>query len=796
MRKFILTIAATLMLSASAWSQTANSVIIPGKGNIDVEQLNKKIDLSMDISRLSVSELRVLRNAFAARQGYCFMNADLRGIFSATSWYDDIMNKRFDYEGTEKAMKPITYTPAEQAFIAKLKAREDELLKLNFKASPANVVNMDNIVNPFQMSEFDPKLRTMLGRQGFAIVPSEEQQLFHIYERNDYHEFPNFVTTDLYLQVYHMYFDTALKQVERSLFIPMLEEYTYNLYTAMTQRVQEAKIPAMKEAAEWDAAYFAIAYSLLTDKPLPPVADRLQKMVQDEIVNVNGASLNVSVFLEREAPLFDYSIYRPRGHYTRGDDLKRYFKSMMWLQNVPFGTDIPHFLRRALLIADVVGSNAQFTQTYNSLSELITFLLGQPDDISILQVDNIVKQNGVPLDKLMKKDKELAKVQYMVEDLARKQTRIKPKHQLSSPFKINFMPQRYMPDGEVLLEMVDYENEPTKRDAPKGLDVFAAMGVGAAEHVLIGEMHEQNRWDQYSTNLERMKQRMNEINWKETVSNQWMQTLNGLFTQPANAPYFMQSPQWQKKNLNAALASWAELKHDAILYAKQPMGAECGAGGPPEPITRGYVEPNVNYWQKAIDLLDATTSLFKKYGLNDERLLGFSEQMREEAEFLLSVSKKELEGKKLTEEEYSQIEYIGATFENITLGLISEPDQYLMGWDDVEGADKSIAVVADVYTANALNNENKSILYEAVGPAHEIYVVVEIEGYLYLTRGAVFSYREFQEDIMMPRLTDEEWQEQLKEQPDKGIPNWMKEIIVPIGRKKLDNEHVFYSSGC
>ena len=41
-----------------------------------------------------------------------------------------------------------------------------------------------------------------------------------------------------------------------------------------------------------------------------------------------------------------------------------------------------------------------------------------------------------------------------------------------------------------------------------------------------------------------------------------------------NAPYFMLTPQWEKKNLNAALASWAELKHDAILYAKQPMGAE------------------------------------------------------------------------------------------------------------------------------------------------------------------------------------------------------------------------------
>jgi len=119
-----------------------------------------------------------------------------------------------------------------------------------------------------------------------------------------------------------------------------------------------------------------------------------------------------------------------------------------------------------------------------------------------------------------------------------------------------------------------------------------------------------------------------------------------------------------------------------------------------------------------------------------------------------------------------------------------------MGWDDVQGADKSIAVVADVYTANAFNNPNKSVLYEAVGPAHEIYVIVEIEGYLYLTRGAVFSYREFQEGLTAPRLTDEEWQQQLEQQPNMGIPDWMKEIIVPIDNKELDNEHVFYSSGC
>ena len=117
--------------------------------------------------------------------------------------------------------------------------------------------------------------------------------------------------------------------------------------------------------------------------------------------------------------------------------------------------------------------------------------------------------------------------------------------------------------------------------------------------------------------------------------------------------------------------------------------------------------------------------------------------MKEEAEFLLAVSEKELAGKPLTDEEYGQIECIGATFENISLDLVRQPDQYLMGWDDVQGADKKVALVADVYTANADNNPEKSILFEAVGDADEIYVVVEIDGYLYLTHVAVLLDVEF-----------------------------------------------------
>ena len=114
----------------------------------------------------------------------------------------------------------------------------------------------------------------------------------------------------------------------------------------------------------------------------------------------------------------------------------------------------------------------------------------------------------------------------------------------------------------------------------------------------------------------------------------------------------------------------------------------------------------------------------------------------------------------------------------------------------MEGADKKVAIVADVYTANADNNPDKSILFEAVGDADEIYVVVEIGGYLYLTRGSVLSYREFIQPIDQPRLTDEEWQQQLEQNPRKGVPEWMKRIIVPLNNMPEPNEEVFYSSGC
>ena len=797
MKKILL----TMMMIAFTWevsAQESHPVIIPGKGHIDVEQLNKKLPLNINVDNLSIAEIRILRNAVSARQGYCFMNGDLRGIFGATSWYTQKMEDRFWKEENGKAA-PIKYTAAEQAFVQKLKKREDFLKTKNNVAPSGMMVNMENIINSFQLESFDQRLYNAIGKNGFAIVPGEEDQLFHIYERNDYRQFPSFVTTDLYLQAFHMFFDCLLKETEEQKFSPMVTLFVKQNYEQMMQLASTTTDAKIKAAAEHNAAYYAIAYELNTGKSLPVPAS-FSELVKEEINHVNAAETTRSRFLgyteARNMPMFIYNIYRPRGHYTRNETLKRYFCAMMWLQNAPFGTDKDDQLEQALLLAQTIGGNANLTKQYKDITEPITYLMGMPDDVSILQVYAEIQKSGSTVSELINDKKKFDAIRKALEELSKKQSIIKPKFQASSPFKICLMPQRYMPDSEVLQEMVDYESTPTLRDVPKGLDILASIGISSAERILIQELKEQEKWNKYTSNLEQMKKRMGEIDWNQTVANKWIAALKDVNSKNAQYPKFMLSPQWDKKNLNTALASWAELKHDAILYAKQPMGAECGGGGPPEPYVKGYVEPNIAYWTKAIELIDATMDVLRRFDLVTEKGTTAATDLREQAEFLLNCSKKELAGKNLTEQEYRQIETIGSTFENITLNLIKEPDQFLMGWSNVNGADKKISVVADVYTANSYNNPDKSVLYEAVGPAHEIYVVVELDGYLYLTRGAVFSYREFQEDIAAPRKTDEEWQQELQTQPDKGIPNWMKEIIVPLGGKSLDNEHIFYSSGC
>ena len=808
----ILTCLVSLMVACSQ-KQAVVSVPI---SHIDVEQLKDSIDYNMDVTGLPLSDLRVLRNAPAARLGYPFKDAYLRGIYSTTTWYDSLMwnfdakleeldwskfpekeneDWRDHYYRVSDEAGLIKYTQQELDFMKRLKAREDELLQQNFNVPEGLRVNMQNLTNPTQLKEFDSLLCQRLGEDGFAIVPANHEQLFHVYEKNDYNEFPSFVTTDLFLQLYHLYFDCMLRELEENHLMQMMINYTRDMHEILYNMERwSGSDETIERIAHHNAAYYNIAHKLFTGKYIfEPAAGSVEI---EEVNNAMAAENGFSNFMEDYKEItFPYSLFRPRGHYTRSEKLQRYFRGMMWLQTASFGTNHKDEVLAAVMQACALKLAKKSQQNYNRLNSLITILMGQSDNLSLMQVMAEVEKTGLQMEELIHNDQVIAQLTAKLNEIGDKQTRIRPKFEKTSHNKINVMPQRYQPDAEVLQEMVDYDSKPTQRATPKGLDFFASMLVPAAEKVLI---EEGQKWKGFTPMLEKMKQRMQQINWNETIATQWMSTLRALCDRDPqlSLPYFMISPEWDLKDLNAMLASWAELKHDAILYAKQPMGAECGGRGPPAPVVKGYVEPNISFWKKAISLLDNTARLLKEENMLTEKISDATERIREEAQFLLTISEKEVAGKTLSDEEFDQIKCVGATFENISLDLVRQPDQYLMGWSDVQGADKKVALVADVYTANADNNPEKSILFEAVGDADEIYVVVEIGGYLYLTRGAVLSYREFIQPLHMPRLTDEEWQEELKKNPRKGVPDWMKRIIVPLNKMPEPNEEYFYSSGC
>jgi len=811
MKKLLLAACTVALMMACAQKQQAVVTVPPSQ--IDVEKLLDSIDYDMDISGLSLADVRTLRNAPAAQRGFPFKDSYIRDVFLTTTWYDSLMYAFDDnmpyseYESKEDESfydfyyrmideaNIMKYTDQEKAFIKRMQAREDELKQQNFEVEEGLRVNMQNLANPTQLKEFNPQLSLQLGKNGFAIVPARQNQLFQIYEKNDYCDFPNFVTTDLYLQLYHLYFDCMLRELEENKLLQVMTDFSHDMFYAMHRQLNWSGFDeTIEQAAMKNCVYYSIAYYLFTGKYLG--TPDVQKLAQAEAELAMAGMDNYSTFMEDyKEIIYPYSLYRPRGHYTRSEKLQRYFRGMMWLQTANFGLRNKAEVQAAVMQTYAFKYDDKLVKKYKTLDELITFLMGKPDNLTIMQVWAEVKKLDMQMEDLLHSDEAMAKLTAKLNEIGDKQTRIRPKFEKTSHNKINIMPQRYQPDGEVLQEMVDYDNRPTKRATPKGVDFFAAMQVSAAEEILINE---QSAWQGLKPMLEKMKMRMQEITWSETIATEWMSTLRSLCDRDPqlNLPYFMVTKEWDLKDLNAMLASWAELKHDAILYAKQPAGAECGGGGPPEPIVKGYVEPNIGFWKKAITLLESTERLLKEQDMLTEKISDATNRLKEEAQFLLNVSEKELAGKELSDEEFGQLECIGATFENISLDLVRQPDQYLMGWSDVQGADKKVALVADVYTANADNNPNKSILFEAVGDADEIYVVVEIGGYLYLTRGAVLSYREFIQPIDEPRLTDEEWQEQLEKNPRKGVPEWMKRITVPLEKEPEVNEEYFYSSGC
>ena len=787
----------------SAVSAQTDTITNPVSSLLTDTVLPQFIDLKQDISHLSFQELRLLRSYPYAIHGYHFMEADINAFFSAnTKWYNNLVNDIYwdAEEGKGKfaeSYEEVNLTPEEKAFVDRIDARMTELRQHQFIQRDSYYLgNTNNIVNLFQFKDIGKEILEKLQQNNFVITKGNNLQLFHAYEENDYRQVPNFITTDLYLQAFHMYFSYILKSLEKQHIIPTLEMLCHSFNAACIKLAEQTEDESLKDMAEHAATFYAIPYYLLTNKTLT-VPSKYETEYQEEIEHINKQEDNFSDFLSYKDAYFPYSLFKPRGHYTREPQLQAYFKAMMWLQTACFCREQQEQLKRSIFQAAVLCTYKSIDQTpliklYQHIYTPLTFLMGEADNLSIFDIARILeKNNAIHIEDALTAG-QIEKVNQALIELAKHKNNIKPQIEITCRDKINFMPQRYLSDNEVIQKLVDV-NPNSQRAYPKGLDVFATFGTGTAESLLIDFYKEPNNWSEYSKELQQLKDKFKTSKSTQlSVYELWMKSLLTMQQTDKNNPGFMQTPEWGYKNLNTALASWAELKHDAILYGEQPMAAECGGAGPPDPIVVGYVEPNLPFWRKMENILQATRLILQQNDCMTDDLKGKTDQLNDYVTFLIQVTEKELRGEKLTEPEYRTLEYMGSSIEYFTLSVV-DPDLHLDDWSLVQGPDKSIAIVAGIYTRNIRGCNKNGILHIATGNANNIYVVVEIEGNLYLTRGATFSYYEFVQPLGT-RLTDEEWQKMLEEKKAPAVPEWMKSILIE--KEPHVNERVFYSSGC
>ncbi len=705
--------------------------------------------LSGNVYAENITDLIISRNEIFARHGRHFNTYELYMYFKQFPWYQP------DRNYTDKRLTPDEWKKAKD-----LSKKEKALLKKNY---PGSRLNFDNIWNLFQFGSFSNEEREKLTENGFVATPADWHQFFTVYNKNYYYGVANFITTDSMLQLYHMFIDYLVRDIEKNYLFNRITDLCLGMISEI-RSFNHINNPLVRAALDDLLIYFNVPLFFLLAKT-EGLSESLQRSLHTEVeLCENASSLTSALLISTPHVFVDYTQFTVRGHYTRSENLKKYFKAMMWLGIYPFPVgDTEHIkadrrdVLKAVLISYLLFRHEYEASTnWRMIDEILTSLVGPTDDITPAEVWKIIgsvwkKAPGKLNITELSDEKKLIQVKELITVKFRKKTKIKQRFfRTEMPQSLKFIGQRYVPDAEILQELTHERYRPF----PKGLDVIAALGSPLAETLALrGET-----WDEYLPRLNEFKRQFSsrpEAYWDRSLIFGWLDLLklSWAFNWSKVPQFFSKADAWNYKSINTSLASWAELNHDMILYKKQACAAECGMGGKktlvwfPGP-PKGYIEPNLEFWTALRGLLVATYTKFKEWHVISERWEDTYQDFLDEITAFELIVRKEIEKAPISFKDYGKIADFGHWLEHITADIVV-PGQR---WNDVYGfPDKRVPVIADVFTGGQLQ-----FLEEAVGSVFDIFVVVEIDGKLKLTRGGVFSYYEF---ISSKRLTDEEWHE-------------------------------------
>jgi hypothetical protein len=603
-----------------------------------------------------------------------------------------------------------------------------------------------------------PVARDLLAAQGFAVVPGEARLFHHVYGYNEYVPYPVFVTTDSAFHAWHLAFDKVLRDVEEEALLPALERLVGRLVE--NSRAQRGELAGTELAESADrAAQFYEAAATVLELDVGPIGALATEEVALIMEHLRYTSSPITSFQscevsESPANCVDYSLYKPRGHYTRSPDLERYFRAMSVLGQGAFFLDANSLRLGALAARALLQDDAAFAD-WQRIYEPTAFLVGAADDYTpseLAAAIDGVSPGGLD-DPLPLADDEL------VESVAGQLRNARAVGINPEAASVRIMGVRFTVDSYIIDQLV--EPSVANRFVTSVRDVAAAFGSDWAYRSLEADGYtDYARYDEQLSDLRDAVSDRTAQDWGRTVYDSWLYAIEPTWAPNGPAfPDFMQTEAWAAKSHQTGFGSYTELKHDTILYTKQAI-AEGGNGEPPPP-PRHWVEPDPVVFERLGGAAALLREGLSARDLIDDRNRTTLEAVEDEMAFLARVARAELRSEAPTTEENARLQSFGGWLELIWLNT-SDLDR--LGEDG--GPDEDAALVADI-----MLSATEGALEVATGRIDRIVVIVPSDAGFQVAMGGTYSFYEFWQDPSN-RLTDEEWRALLQSEGAPPRPEW------------------------
>ncbi|MCL5028941.1 MAG: DUF3160 domain-containing protein [Bacteroidetes bacterium] len=677
----------------------------------------------------------------------------------------------------------------------------------NIKQDYNSAVYFDSIDAKYNLTNYE---KSLLQQNGFVVserltMNSFGDALNDIYAK----DLPVFISTDAILHALHMSYDNILKDIELSVLVDSVKSMLTQMRSGIpVLAASYSNNPAMIQMLKDVDFYLAVGIDLFGQQVNPIYPDNTTK-ISGVISKINAANgIGYDTLFSSIKVLYDWSQFKPRGHYV--DDLHpilaNYFRAMMWLGR----TEIYLLQPRALVDADSIEIfnsiqrqtiNAMLIRelfdktnvagTYNLIESVLTFFVGEQDNVTIdnlAYLKNAVSLNNASdlLDSLKLvtfqdtlKNQSLAYQMILSQLLA--ENPLQPDSIIPASSFLLFG-QRFIIDSYVLGNVV-YDRTKSCRLFPSSLDPMFALGNNAAAQLLQDEITKYV----YGGNLAALRYLIDSYGsdfWNKSFYNLWLNSIRSLNppVDKSSLPLFMQTAGFWQEKLNTQLASWTELRHDNLLYAKQSY---TGMSTCSYPYT--YIEPFPEFYKNLKTLAEVAQKDFSNLNITNNylmpRVINYLDNLGKVADTLYTIAQKELNGISFTSNE---INFLKHAFNPVNTGCSGDLPPFIgwyntlyYGFNDIQLFDKNY-LVADVHTipTDCVGNVMGWVKHVGTGPVNLGIFIAPLPGnQITAFVGPVMSYYEYTSTNFL-RLTDQEWKDSALTSALR--PTWVNNYLADI----------------